>query len=129
VLVFALKPGHDGAVAVIRDRRLLYYLESEKDSFGRYAAVNVNTILDIAEHVDQLPDVVALGGWREQGAMRHRSAGYDGLDALTQRPMRFFGKEVRLFSHVRDCWSSLRCAVQHVRAGRAPLFRADGSWQ
>ncbi|WP_406451591.1 3-hydroxymethylcephem carbamoyltransferase [Streptomyces sp. NBC_00876] len=122
MLVFALKPGHDGTVAVIRDRRLLYSLESEKDSFGRYAAVNVNTILDIAEHVDQLPDVVALGGWREQGAMRHRSigAGYDGLDALTQRQMRFFGKEVRLFSSSHER-SHLMMAVGMAPRGEHPL--------
>lgn len=122
MLVFALKPGHDGTVAVIRDRQLLYSLESEKDSFGRYAAVNVNTILEIAEHVDQLPDVVALGGWREQGAMRHRSigAGYDGLDALTQRPMRFFGKEVRLFSSSHER-SHLMMALGMAPRGDHPL--------
>ncbi|MFI1648625.1 carbamoyltransferase C-terminal domain-containing protein [Streptomyces avidinii] len=100
MLIFALKPGHDGAIAVIRDRKLLYSLESEKDSFGRYTAVNANTIMSIAEHVDELPDIVALGGWREQGTMRHRAigAGYGGLDTLIERPMRFFGKEVRYFS-------------------------------
>lgn len=106
MLIIALKPGHDGAIAVIRDRQLLYSLESEKDSFGRNAAVNVSTILDVAEQVDQLPDVVALGGWREQGTMRHRpiGAGYDGLDAYSERAMRFFGKEVRFFtsSHERS---------------------------
>jgi hydroxymethyl cephem carbamoyltransferase len=122
VLVVALKPGHDGTIAVIRDRKLLYSLEAEKDSFGRFAAINANTILDIAERVDQLPDVVALGGWREQGTMRHRSigAGYDGLDALDQRPMRFFGKDVRFFtsSHER---SHIMMALGMAPRGDHPL--------
>ena len=33
MLVMALKPGHDGSVAVVHDGKLLYALESEKDSF------------------------------------------------------------------------------------------------
>ena len=37
MLVVALKPGHDGAIAAIEDDRLLFSLESEKDSFPRHA--------------------------------------------------------------------------------------------
>jgi hydroxymethyl cephem carbamoyltransferase len=122
VLVFALKPGHDGAVAVVRDRRLLYSLESEKDSFGRYSALTASTVLDIAERVDELPDVVALGGWKQQGTMRYRSigAGYSGIEAGQQRPMRFFGKDVRFFtsSHER---SHLMMALGMAPRGRHPL--------
>ncbi|MFH8802193.1 carbamoyltransferase C-terminal domain-containing protein [Streptomyces sp. NPDC017936] len=122
MLVFALKPGHDGTIAVLRDRRLLYSLESEKDSFGRYTTVNVNTVLEIAEHVDALPDVVALGGWREQGTMRHRSigAGYDGLDTFLERPARFFGKEVRFFSSSHER-SHVMMALGMAPRGEHPL--------
>jgi len=106
VLIFAIKPGHDGAVAVVSDRKLLYLLESEKDSFGRHAPLTPSTLLAVAEKVDALPDVVALGGWKQQGTMRYRpiGAGYSGVDAIHQRPMRFFGKDVRYFtsSHERS---------------------------
>ncbi|MFJ4501268.1 carbamoyltransferase C-terminal domain-containing protein [Streptomyces sp. NPDC088864] len=122
MLVVALKPGHDGSIAVIRDRQLLYSLEAEKDSFGRFAAINANTILDIAEHVDGIPDVVALGGWQEQGVMRHRriGAGYGGITSVEQRPMRFFGKDVQFFtsSHER---SHIMMALGMAPRGDHPL--------
>ncbi|MBV9142465.1 MAG: 3-hydroxymethylcephem carbamoyltransferase [Pseudonocardiales bacterium] len=106
MLVFAFNPGHDGAIAVVRDHELLYSLESEKDSFRRYSRVGVQTVLDAAQLVDQLPDVVALGGWHRERNSPHRSvaAGYEGMEDIEQRPMRFFGKEVRYFtsSHERS---------------------------
>jgi hydroxymethyl cephem carbamoyltransferase len=47
--VMALKPGHDGSVAVVHDGKLLYALESEKDSFPRYAALTPMTVLNAAD--------------------------------------------------------------------------------
>lgn len=106
MLIFAFNPDHDGAIAVVRDHELLYSLESEKDSFGRHSPTGVRTVLDAAELVEQLPDVVALGGWHGPRDTRYRSigAGYEGIEAIEQRPMRFFGKEVRYFtsSHERS---------------------------
>lgn len=122
MLVFAVKPGHDGAVAVVRDRALLYSLESEKDSFGRYSELTASTVLDIAERVDALPDVVALGGWKQQGTMRHRpiGAGYNGIEPGERRPTRFFGKDVTFFtsSHER---SHLMMALGMAPRGEHPL--------
>jgi hydroxymethyl cephem carbamoyltransferase len=40
-----LKPGHDGTAAIVRDRKLLYSIEAEKDSFGRYSALTPTAIL------------------------------------------------------------------------------------
>ena len=37
MLIVGMKPGHDGAIAAVSDRKLLYLLESEKDSFRRHA--------------------------------------------------------------------------------------------
>jgi hypothetical protein len=39
MLVVGLKPGQDGAVAAIKDRRLVFSLEGEKDSHHRYERV------------------------------------------------------------------------------------------
>lgn len=100
MLIIALKPGHDGAIAVVRDRKLLYSLETEKDSGRRYAPTDVSTVLAAAELAGELPDVVALGGWGGKRPVEHRDigAGYTGAHTVEQRPMRFFGKEVRYFS-------------------------------
>lgn len=100
MLVVAFKPGHDGGMAAIRDGKLLYSLESEKDSFARYSFLTPTTVLDLAEHLDEIPDVVAIGGWQEKGISIRGSvgAGYGGADAVVTRESRFFGKKVRYFS-------------------------------
>jgi hydroxymethyl cephem carbamoyltransferase len=106
VLVVALKPGHDGSIAVLRDRRLWLSLESEKDSFPRHALLTPTTILDLAERLDQLPDVVALGGWHKPARLGCASigAGYFGSRRVIERSARFFGKQVAFFtsSHERS---------------------------
>lgn len=120
----AIKPGHDGSVAVIRDHRLVLSLESEKDSFPRHTGLLPNTMLDVAEHVGDIPDVVALGGWRTQGAAGQKSvgAGYHGVAYPERRVGRFFGKRVEFFSssHVR---SHIMMAI-----GMAPR-PAEAEWQ
>ncbi|MDX3853430.1 3'-hydroxymethylcephem-O-carbamoyltransferase [Streptomyces sp. AK02-01A] len=104
MLVVALKPGHDGAVAAIDNRRLLYSLESEKDSRPRYTSLLPTTILDIAERLDAVPDVVALGGWSDLRPTRisYTGAGYEGTNEPTVTTSRFFGKEVRFFTSTHE---------------------------
>ncbi|WP_431045390.1 carbamoyltransferase C-terminal domain-containing protein [Streptomyces sp. P1-3] len=100
MLILAVNPAHDGAIAIVRDRKLLYSLEAEKDSGKRNAPAGIGTVLRAAELTGELPDVVAVGGWRREGPVAHRrvGAGYRGAHAVEQRPWRFFGKEVRYFS-------------------------------
>lgn len=104
MLVVAFKPGHDGAVAAIDDRRLLYSLESEKDSRPRYSTLLPTTFLDIAERLGAIPDVVALGGWadlRPRGVV-YTGAGYEGTQEPTVTTSRFFGKEVKFFTSTHE---------------------------
>lgn len=100
MLILAMKPGHDGAVAVLDGHRLGYSLESEKDSYIRHKAVTPETILAVAEQVGEVPDVIALGGWQGGGSIGHRpiATGYRGIDALESRTTRMFGKDVTVFS-------------------------------
>lgn len=100
--VMALKPGHDGGVAVVKDRKLLLSLESEKDSFPRHSALTPTTFLDVAERMGEPPDVVALGGWRVKD--KPVGAGYHGVAEPVRYPSSFFGKRVDYFtsSHVRS---------------------------
>jgi hydroxymethyl cephem carbamoyltransferase len=98
MLIFAIKPGHDGGIAAIRDGRLLFSLESEKDSFSRYTTLEPTTLLEAAEFCDEIPDIVAISGWYKRNSIEHAiGAGYRGQDIQCyDRP--FFGKTVRYFS-------------------------------
>ncbi|WP_441249578.1 carbamoyltransferase C-terminal domain-containing protein [Kitasatospora sp. McL0602] len=98
MLILALKPGHDGAIAAVRDGKLLFSLEAEKDSGRRYTDLTVSTVLAAAELCDEIPDVVALGGWYRRGSIDRRiGAGYEG-DAIQRDLRSIFGKKVRYFS-------------------------------
>jgi hydroxymethyl cephem carbamoyltransferase len=92
VLVLAIKPGHDGAVAVLDDEKLVFSIEGEKDTFPRYSPMTPTKIIQIAEQLPRSPDVIALGGWRNEGT------GYEGVDEVVQRPGRWFGEATTTFS-------------------------------
>lgn len=98
--------GHDGALAVVEDRRLVMSLESEKDSWQRHRDLTPMTFLQVAEHVGRCPDIVALGGWRLAGGSGQKSvgAGYHGVAEPVRRAAPFFGHEATLVSssHVRS---------------------------
>jgi hydroxymethyl cephem carbamoyltransferase len=100
MLIFAIKPGHDGAVAVLNGRQLEVSLESEKDSYIRHKAVTPETMLAAAEQIGAVPDVFAIGGWQGGGSVLHRpiATGYLGIDEVSERTTRMFGKHVTIFS-------------------------------
>jgi hydroxymethyl cephem carbamoyltransferase len=98
MLTMGIKPGHDGAIAVIEDGRLLWCLESEKDSFPRYTQLTPTTLLAMAERLGQLPDIIALGGWARPRKGGPIGAGYSGEHMVERGSTRFFGKEVEYFS-------------------------------
>ncbi|MGO4616188.1 hypothetical protein AB4Z47_19225, partial [Nocardia sp. 2TAF39] len=103
MLIIAFKPGHDGGIVAVENGRLLYSLESEKDSFARYSYLTPETVLEIAERLDRLPDVIAVGGRLRVGEARFGiqneiNAGYYGAEQMITRPSRFFGKDVTFFS-------------------------------
>jgi hydroxymethyl cephem carbamoyltransferase len=96
MLIVAVKPDHDGAIAVIKDHTLLFSVEAEKDSGYRHAALTPTTILNVAERVGEAPDVIALGGWWDGGYI-YTGAGYWGLEVVEQS-LNLFGKRVKFFS-------------------------------
>jgi hydroxymethyl cephem carbamoyltransferase len=67
MIVLALNPGHDGAIAAIKDRALLFSLESEKDSYPRFARMTASTLLGAVERLGDMPDVVAFCGGFKAG--------------------------------------------------------------
>ena len=60
--ILGMKPGHDGAIALIDNGELVYSIESEKNSFPRFFSITPSTLLEAAEAADAIPDCIALGG-------------------------------------------------------------------
>ena len=103
MLVAAVNPSHDGALAVIQDGKLIISLESEKDSFPRHQTFSPLSMFQAVEHLSAAPDIVAFGGWnRPPGAADPKlGAGYRGFHAET-RKVQAMGKEVTLFSSTHE---------------------------
>src|SRR4051812_4942404 len=106
LLVLAINPGHDGAVAVVRDRELVLSLEAEKDSCPRHSRVTPFPLLDAAEPLEEVPDMVAIRGWLKNppSVTPSIACGYwEPLDKKHEE-RRFFGRPVTMFSssHVRS---------------------------
>ena len=122
MLILALKPGHDGAIAAVEDRRLIMSLESEKDSFPRHSAVTPTSVLQALERLDAIPDVFALGGWLKRG--RPLGAGYMGVDEPVQRAVRMLGKEATFFTSTHErshIMMAIGMAPKHEPTMRAVL--------
>jgi hydroxymethyl cephem carbamoyltransferase len=122
MMILGLKTGHDGAVAVVADGRLLFSIEGEKDSFKRYAHILPGTVLAAAERAGGIPDIVALGGWYYQ--VNGYGGDYSGTEAGETREAEFFGQRVRFFtsSHERShIYGALGMSGDRRRTPRAVL--------
>lgn len=102
--VLALKAGHDGSIAYVRDGRLEFCHESEKDSFERHAEITPELLLSAIEKLPRVPDVIVDSGWSKSfpvdPELSTYGAGYAGVSALDYRASgrRFFGKELQYYS-------------------------------
>lgn len=81
--ILSYNPGHDGAVALLDNGRLVFSVEAEKDSNYRYTPVAAHDVLDAFGRLESVPDVVCTGGWwpreaRPTGSLSH--VGYRGLE-------------------------------------------------
>jgi hypothetical protein len=88
VNIVSYNPGHDGAIAQVRDGRLVSSIEAEKDSNWRYSPIGSRDLLDAFSRLEQLPDVVCTGGWWPREANPTGSSprvGYRGIakDGIT----------------------------------------------
>lgn len=104
--VLALKPGHDGGLAFIKDGDLVFSLEGEKDSFERNGPVTASLLVEAMSLAPCWPDVVATGGWHKAvpGLDRGIGAGYLGLDPGRFGDVALFGRRSRSYesSHERS---------------------------
>ncbi|TCC36280.1 carbamoyltransferase C-terminal domain-containing protein [Kribbella speibonae] len=129
MLILAFNPGHDSAVTVIEDRKLVYCLASEMDSYPRYAKFTPEALLRISAMVHRPPDVVALGGWlrRVGHKINDVAAGYEG-DTQTLERSSFFGAGVRYFSSSHER-SHIMAAVGMAPRGPFSTRRAVLVWE
>lgn len=130
MVVLGTKSGHDGALAVIEDGRLLLSYESEKDSWPRHTPLTPETVLSVASKIGKLPDVIAIGGWHQRSAFGLRSigAGYFGISDRYVGNDVFFGKPVTVIasSHER---SHLMSAIAMAPAHTANRPRCVLIWE
>ncbi|MFD6713688.1 carbamoyltransferase C-terminal domain-containing protein [Micromonospora chalcea] len=103
VEIMSYNPGHDGAVAHLRDGCLVSSVEAEKDSNYRYTPVSSRDMLEAFGRLDAVPDVICTGGWwprepQPTGSSSH--VGYRGIakDGITVEHRRVLGKSVPFFS-------------------------------
>ncbi|CAN5373848.1 nodulation protein U [soil metagenome] len=101
--ILSYNPGHDGAVAHLRDGRLVSSVEAEKDSNYRYMPIGGNDLLAAFGRLDDVPDVVATGGWWPPEARPSGSpsqVGYRGIadKGIVVDHASLMGKPVSYFS-------------------------------
>ena len=138
MLILGMNPGHDGAIAAVRDGELLFSLEGEKSSYPRHSMTTVATFLNAVERLDEVPDIIGYCG-------DYKKFGVEGLGYFGQRTkkrsMNFLGRPVTEFSttHERShVMSSFALGERNDSPQRAALvwegglgnfFVVDDQWQ
>ncbi|MCP1558829.1 UNVERIFIED_ORG: putative NodU family carbamoyl transferase [Methylobacterium sp. SuP10 SLI 274] len=114
--ILSYNPGHDGAVVLLHDARLTFSIEAEKDSNYRHSNVTVADLLDAAGELENIPDVICMGGWwprdhHEYMYGSRKNGGYHGLseEGAKHSRVRLMGTEVDYFSSSHER-SHILCA-------------------
>ena len=101
--ILSYNPGHDGAIAYLKEAQLQVSIEAEKNSNWRYSPVSSYEVFSVLGAIDEIPDVVCTGGWwpREHRALGSNAlAGYRGVsgsDVIIER-RRLMGRSIHYFS-------------------------------
>jgi predicted NodU family carbamoyl transferase len=107
VNIVSYNPGHDGAIAHLRDGHLISSVEAEKDSNYRYTPIGAHDLLDAFGRLEQVPDVICTGGWWPREAHLTGSrflTGYRGIDKdeVAVNRGHLIGKSVPWFSSTHE---------------------------
>ena len=112
--ILSYNPGHDGAIAYLKDDRLLLSIEAEKDSNWRYSPISTRDVFDALGELDEIPDVICTGGWwpRDHYEYLHgphvQYRGVSKSDVIIDQ-RRLLGRPVHYFSSSHER-SHLLCA-------------------
>ena len=62
--IISLNPGHDGAIACLKDAHLLFSIEAEKNSNYRYSPISSHDVFNVLANLTKCPTsfVQAVGG-------------------------------------------------------------------
>jgi predicted NodU family carbamoyl transferase len=115
--ILSYNPGHDGSFVYLKNGKLIFSIEAEKNSNYRYSAVSTPNVLRAMGEMDEIPDVVCVGGWwpRDHHEYLYGSnvnVGYRGesLKDLIIEHRKLFGKKIKYFSSSHER-SHLLCAI------------------
>jgi predicted NodU family carbamoyl transferase len=112
--ILSYNPGHDGAIAYLKDAHLLFSIEAEKNSNYRYSPISSHDVFNVLGELEETPEVICTGGWwpREEHLLgAHAHVGYRGVlksDIVIDK-RRLLGKTVHYFSSTHER-SHLLCA-------------------
>lgn len=112
--IISYNPGHDGAIVSLQDGRLMFSIETEKNSNYRYSPLSSHDVFNVLAEIEEHPDVICTGGWwpREAQVLGSPShVGYRGLaeNEIVTDERRLLGQSVRYFSSSHER-SHLLCA-------------------
>jgi predicted NodU family carbamoyl transferase len=112
--ILSYNPGHDGAIAYLKDGRLMFSIEAEKNSNYRYSPISSNDVFNTLGELDEIPDIICTGGWwprEEQLLGSHAYVGYRGMHKsdIILNERRLIGKPIHYFSSSHER-SHLLCA-------------------
>ncbi len=112
--ILSYNPGHDGAIAYLKDGHLMFSFEAEKNSNYRYSPVSSHDVFNALDKLDEIPDVICTGGWwpREEPLLGSNTyAGYRGVhkSGIILDERHLIGKPIQCFSSSHER-SHLLCA-------------------
>jgi len=103
--ILSYNPGHDGAVAYLKDGHLMFSIETEKDSNYRYSPISSPDVFRALGELDEMPDVISVGGWWPNDEYEYTygstvHVGYRGesKDGCIADLRKFVGKPIHYFS-------------------------------
>jgi len=114
VNILSYNPGHEGAIAYLKDAHLLVSIEAEKNSNWRHSPISSRDVFDALCEFDEIPDVICTGGWwpRDHYEYLHgphvQYRGVSKSDVIVEQ-RRLLGRPVHYFSSSHER-SHLLCA-------------------
>lgn len=103
--ILSYNPGHDGAIAYLKDGHLIFSIETEKDSNYRYSPVSSPDVFRALGELDEIPDIICAGGWwpNDHHEYMYGSNTYVGYRGESKNDIiadfrKFLGKSVHYYS-------------------------------
>lgn len=112
--ILSYNPGHDGAIAYLRDAHLVISIEAEKNSNWRRSPISSGDVFDALGELDEIPEVICRSGWWPRDhheylyGTRVQYRGVSKSDVIMDQ-RRLLGRPVHYFSSTHER-SHLLCA-------------------